>query len=397
MKSKEHQRISSEDSAYNSSSQLSYSMLTNRVPDHSAEDYNLLSPSSNWPVPAISESPPNRVKKFEQPSYSNSLPNDNDELHKLFQPSHPITEHLENFQISRVNLPNISPRVSSSNSVKTSIDNGTALNSYIPNYESVSYRQFIANNTLPSKSFYPPFSSMGEQSGVDQKPVTINHRSVNSDHRFGPINHRTGTIDHRTNARELLNDSLEQKRGLLEAANMSFRPDDNPYNPRGSGSFNYHKQHNDEDDDSSSCSDFSGDEEHNEVPIPVPELPVVVPKKRGPGRPPKPESERKKRKSSHGRLWEFIRNLLLNPETCPSIVRWEDPEVGIFRFVQSEKVAEIWGSRKANGKMNYEKLSRAMRYYYKGKVFEPVIGRRLVYKFGPKATGWKPNQGNFDR
>ncbi|KAA0198562.1 hypothetical protein HAZT_HAZT006146 [Hyalella azteca] len=146
----------------------------------------------------------------------------------------------------------------------------------------------------------------------------------------------------------------------------------------------------DEDDDEEAEEEEAAEEKTEE------EKPPEPPKKRGPGRPPKPESERKKKKKT-GRLWEFIRNLLLSPETCPSIVRWEDPEAGVFRFVQSEKVAEKWGMRKNNKKMNYEKLSRAMRYYYKGKVFEPVLGRRLVYKFGVNAKGWKPNNGNYDQ
>ncbi|KAH9522654.1 hypothetical protein DERF_006220 [Dermatophagoides farinae] len=53
-------------------------------------------------------------------------------------------------------------------------------------------------------------------------------------------------------------------------------------------------------------------------------------------------------------------------------------------------VAKMWGERKQNPRMTYEKLSRAMRYYYKSQVLLPVFGRRLVYKFGPNATGWRP-------
>lgn len=36
-------------------------------------------------------------------------------------------------------------------------------------------------------------------------------------------------------------------------------------------------------------------------------------------------------------------------------------------------------------------LIRFDRYYYKSKVLLPVFGRRLVYKFGPNATGWLPD------
>ncbi|CAG2065876.1 unnamed protein product [Timema podura] len=67
----------------------------------------------------------------------------------------------------------------------------------------------------------------------------------------------------------------------------------------------------------------------------------------------------------------------------------------MFRFVHSEGVAKLWGTIKENPRMNYEKLSRAMRYYYKSKVLQPVLGRRLVYKFGPTAKGWRTPNPNF--
>jgi len=58
-------------------------------------------------------------------------------------------------------------------------------------------------------------------------------------------------------------------------------------------------------------------------------------------------------------------------------------------------VAKLWGSKKDNIDMNYEKLSRAMRYYYKSQVLLPVYGKRLVYKFGPTATGWRSDRPIF--
>lgn len=119
------------------------------------------------------------------------------------------------------------------------------------------------------------------------------------------------------------------------------------------------------------------------------------PEKRKPGRP--RGTRRKKKPEKLGRLWEFIRDLLKNREYCPSLICWDNYEEGMFRFVHSDKVAKLWGSKKDNPEMNYEKLSRAMRYYYKSKVLQPVIGRRLVYKFGPTATGWRMENPIFAR
>ncbi|KAL3061794.1 hypothetical protein OYC64_009848 [Pagothenia borchgrevinki] len=88
-------------------------------------------------------------------------------------------------------------------------------------------------------------------------------------------------------------------------------------------------------------------------------------------------------------LWEFIRDILLNPERNPGLIKWEDRTEGVFRFLKSEAVAQLWGKKKNNSSMTYEKLSRAMRYYYKREILERVDGRRLVYKFGRNARGWR--------
>ncbi|KAM8860684.1 ETS homologous factor [Synchiropus picturatus] len=88
-------------------------------------------------------------------------------------------------------------------------------------------------------------------------------------------------------------------------------------------------------------------------------------------------------------LWEFIRDILLNRECNPGLIRWEDRTAGVFRLLKSEAVAQLWGKKKNNCRMNYEKLGRAMRYYYKRGILERVDGQRLVYKFGINAEGWK--------
>lgn len=91
------------------------------------------------------------------------------------------------------------------------------------------------------------------------------------------------------------------------------------------------------------------------------------------------EKQRKRLKNQH--LWEFLYDALKNPGYNPRLMKWEDEMEGVFRFVQSERMAHVWGDLKNNGNMNYEKLSRAMRHYYRRGILERVEGRRLVYKF----------------
>ncbi|XP_075235117.1 uncharacterized protein LOC142332547 [Lycorma delicatula] len=109
------------------------------------------------------------------------------------------------------------------------------------------------------------------------------------------------------------------------------------------------------------------------------------PAKKRPGR---PKGIRKKKPEKVGRLWEFLRDLLQNPEYNPSIICWDDYDIGTFRFVRSDKVAALWGSKKDNPRMTFDKFSRAMRYYYKPKIFT-AVHKRLIYQFGENATKWR--------
>lgn len=78
-------------------------------------------------------------------------------------------------------------------------------------------------------------------------------------------------------------------------------------------------------------------------------------------------------------LWQFLLELLTEPNMS-HIISWEGNE-GAFKLVDPELVAQLWGKRKNKPSMNYEKLSRALRYYYDGDLIHKVCGKRFVYQF----------------
>jgi len=48
------------------------------------------------------------------------------------------------------------------------------------------------------------------------------------------------------------------------------------------------------------------------------------------------------------------------------------------------RVAKLWGERKNRPQMNYDKLSRSIRQYYKkGIIKKTANSKRLVYQFCP--------------
>lgn len=50
-------------------------------------------------------------------------------------------------------------------------------------------------------------------------------------------------------------------------------------------------------------------------------------------------------------------------ENSSSLISWTTKD-GEFKLHKSEEVAKLWGMRKNKTNMNYDKLSRALRYYY---------------------------------
>ncbi|GIY62796.1 DNA-binding protein Ets97D [Caerostris darwini] len=78
-------------------------------------------------------------------------------------------------------------------------------------------------------------------------------------------------------------------------------------------------------------------------------------------------------------LWQFLLELLTDKD-FREFIRWQGDE-GEFKLMNPEMVAQLWGQRKNKPTMNYEKLSRALRYYYDGEMLAKVHGKRFVYKF----------------
>ena len=78
-------------------------------------------------------------------------------------------------------------------------------------------------------------------------------------------------------------------------------------------------------------------------------------------------------------LWQFLLELLSDRRHAESIT-WEGTS-GEFKLVEPDSVARRWGERKSKPTMNYDKLSRALRYYYDKNIMTKVHGKRYAYKF----------------
>lgn len=69
-------------------------------------------------------------------------------------------------------------------------------------------------------------------------------------------------------------------------------------------------------------------------------------------------------------LWQFLLQLL-EQQSNGHLIAWTSND-GEFKLVDAEEVARLWGLRKNKTNMNYDKLSRALRYYY------DKVGSRLA-------------------
>ncbi|XP_066931683.1 ETS domain-containing protein Elk-4-like [Clytia hemisphaerica] len=94
----------------------------------------------------------------------------------------------------------------------------------------------------------------------------------------------------------------------------------------------------------------------------------------------KEEAESKRQHRQRIPLWQFLLHLL-NRDTNERYIQWSKEYELEFRIKDTVGVAELWGSVKNKTDMTYEKLGRAMRYYYGKSIIEKVTGRRYSYRF----------------
>ncbi|XP_031569141.1 ETS translocation variant 1-like [Actinia tenebrosa] len=85
-------------------------------------------------------------------------------------------------------------------------------------------------------------------------------------------------------------------------------------------------------------------------------------------------------KSGRPRLCQFLLELLSHPEKYSHLIEWIDKERGVFKFLNSSRVAQEWGERRNKPRMKYENFARSLRTYIaKGILTKPRS--KLVYKF----------------
>ncbi|NXX11264.1 ETV7 factor, partial [Podargus strigoides] len=79
-------------------------------------------------------------------------------------------------------------------------------------------------------------------------------------------------------------------------------------------------------------------------------------------------------------LWDYVYHLLSDSRYEPYI-KWEDKEAKVFRVVNPNGLAQLWGNHKNRMNMTYEKMSRALRHYYKLNIIKKEPGQKLLFRF----------------
>ncbi|KAG7252310.1 hypothetical protein CRUP_022272 [Coryphaenoides rupestris] len=79
-------------------------------------------------------------------------------------------------------------------------------------------------------------------------------------------------------------------------------------------------------------------------------------------------------------LWDYVYQLL-SDNRYENYIRWEDPVSKVFRIMDPNGLARLWGNHKNRTNMTYEKMSRALRHYYKLNIIRKEPGQRLLFRF----------------
>ncbi|XP_036994322.2 ETS translocation variant 2 [Artibeus jamaicensis] len=84
-------------------------------------------------------------------------------------------------------------------------------------------------------------------------------------------------------------------------------------------------------------------------------------------------------------LWQFLLELLQDGARS-SCIRWTGNSLE-FQLCDPKEVARLWGERKRKPGMNYEKLSRGLRYYYRRDIVRKSGRSKYTYCFGGRVPG----------
>lgn len=87
-------------------------------------------------------------------------------------------------------------------------------------------------------------------------------------------------------------------------------------------------------------------------------------------------------------LWDYVYQLLCD-DRYQEYIRWEDRDTLVFRVVDPNGLARLWGNQKNRDNMTYEKMSRALRHYYKLNVIKKERGQKLLFRFLKLPNGAK--------
>ncbi|RVE70591.1 hypothetical protein OJAV_G00066110 [Oryzias javanicus] len=85
-------------------------------------------------------------------------------------------------------------------------------------------------------------------------------------------------------------------------------------------------------------------------------------------------------------LWDYVYQLLCD-ERYRDYIRWEDEGSLIFRVVDPNGLARLWGNHKNRENMTYEKMSRALRHYYKLNIIKKGARTKTPLQVSETAAG----------